>query len=358
MPSALQYPYAAVRSLLTYTPTSFTVTVDGVPHVQDAFSVVVANSGYYGSGMHIAPMADVHDGLLDVVVLPAQSRLRMVRNLNKVYDGRHIDLPDASVDRIFCLDAFHHVPDQRSILAEMGRILRTGGIAGFVEPGPAHSKDPSSQLEMRNFKVIENDIVLENILTMGRAAGFTEMKVSVGSTYPPRVSLERYRGFPSDAQLVHEYLDSTADRIHRYPIFFLHKGHAPIDDSRDMAGLVADIDVARSITTRRGSPIVLHACFHNASPKRWLPSGAKPGSVNIGYFVHQVTTGGHSGRGSEYRAHLSDSVVEPGATARATIDLGALEPGRYRVDIDLVSEHVRWFQANGSKIACVDIVVE
>jgi len=275
-----------------------------------------------------------------------------------LFDGRHIDLPDASVDRIFCLDAFHHVPDQRSILAEMGRILRTGGIAGFVEPGPAHSKDPSSQLEMRNFKVIENDIVLENILTMGRAAGFTEMKVSVGSTYPPRVSLERYRGFPSDAQLVREYLDSTADRIHRYPIFFLHKGHAPIDDSRDMAGLVADIDVARSITTRRGSPIVLHACFHNASPKRWLPSGAKPGSVNIGYFVHQVTTGGHSGRGSEYRAHLSDSVVEPGATARATIDLGALEPGRYRVDIDLVSEHVRWFQANGSKIACVDIVVE
>jgi YegS/Rv2252/BmrU family lipid kinase len=93
MPSALQYPYAAVRSLLTYTPSTFTVTVDGVPHVQDAFSVVVANSGYYGSGMHIAPMADVHDGLLDVVVLPAQSRVRMVRNLNKVYDGRHVNLP-------------------------------------------------------------------------------------------------------------------------------------------------------------------------------------------------------------------------------------------------------------------------
>jgi hypothetical protein len=184
------------------------------------------------------------------------------------------------------------------------------------------------------------------------------MKVSVGSTYPPRVPLERYRSFPRDAQLVREYLDSTADRIHRYPIFFLHKGQAPIDDSRDMTGLVARIDVSRSITARRGSPIVLHASFHNTSPKRWLPSGAKPGSVNIGYFVHRVSTGGHSDRGTEFRAHLTGAVIEPGATVSASIDLGALAPGRYRVDIDLVSEHVRWFQANGSKIACVDIDVE
>jgi diacylglycerol kinase family enzyme len=88
-----------VRSLLTYTPTTFRLTVDGVSHEQDAFSVVVANSGYYGSGMHIAPMADVHDGLLDVVVLPAGSRVRMVRNLPKVYDGRHVDLPDVTVLR-------------------------------------------------------------------------------------------------------------------------------------------------------------------------------------------------------------------------------------------------------------------
>jgi hypothetical protein len=41
----------------------------------------------------------------------------------------------------------------------------------------------------------------------------------------------------------------------------------------------------------------------------------------------------------------------------AVVDLGPLDPGTYRVDIDLVSEHVRWFQANGSKIARVDVTV-
>ncbi len=99
MPSALQYPAAAVRALATYRPRTFRVTVDGRTHEQAAFNVVVANSGYYGSGMHIAPMADVHDGLLDVVVLPADSRFSMIRRLPKVYDGSHIDLPEVSVLR-------------------------------------------------------------------------------------------------------------------------------------------------------------------------------------------------------------------------------------------------------------------
>ena len=41
-----------------------------------AATVVVANSGYYGKGMHIAPDASVTDGLADVVVIEAASRTR------------------------------------------------------------------------------------------------------------------------------------------------------------------------------------------------------------------------------------------------------------------------------------------
>lgn len=99
LPSALQYPVAAVRALASYRPRTFTVTVDGRVHEQRAFNVVVANSGYYGSGMHIAPMADVRDGALDVVVLPGGSRLSMIRRLPKVYDGSHVDLPEVTVLR-------------------------------------------------------------------------------------------------------------------------------------------------------------------------------------------------------------------------------------------------------------------
>ena len=92
LPSAVQYPYAAVRALLTYRPARFTVTVDGRRHEQEAYNVVVANSAYYGKGMKIAPAADVRDGILDVIVLPADSRWGMVRRLPKVYDGKHIEM--------------------------------------------------------------------------------------------------------------------------------------------------------------------------------------------------------------------------------------------------------------------------
>ena len=92
LPSAIQYPYAAVRALLTYKPASFTVTVDGHRHEQRAYNVVVANSAYYGKGMKIAPAADVRDGILEVIVLPASSRWAMVRRLPKVYEGKHIEM--------------------------------------------------------------------------------------------------------------------------------------------------------------------------------------------------------------------------------------------------------------------------
>ncbi len=97
LPKRLQYPYAAVRSLATYRPARYRVTVDGATAEYDAANVVVANSGYYGKGMRIAPDAAVDDGVLDVVVIEAASRWELIRSLPKVYDGRHVALPQVTV---------------------------------------------------------------------------------------------------------------------------------------------------------------------------------------------------------------------------------------------------------------------
>lgn len=94
LPRSLQYPYAAVRSVLAFTPTRFTVEVDGERLVEEAYTVVVANSGYYGAGMHIAPTATLYDGLLDVIVVKAASKLRLIRSMPKLYDGSHLELDD------------------------------------------------------------------------------------------------------------------------------------------------------------------------------------------------------------------------------------------------------------------------
>ncbi|PVG84225.1 diacylglycerol kinase [Nocardioides gansuensis] len=99
LPVRLQYPYAAVRALATFSPARCRVSVDDTTRDYEAATVVVANSAYYGKGMRIAPDARVDDGLLDVVVIEAASRRRLIRSLPQVYDGTHTSLPQVHVLR-------------------------------------------------------------------------------------------------------------------------------------------------------------------------------------------------------------------------------------------------------------------
>lgn len=99
VPHQVLYPYAAVRALATYQPLTYRVEVDGVASEHRAATVVVANSGYYGNGMHIAPSASLTDGLLDVVVIQPRSRLRLISWLPKLYDGSHVELDEVQVYR-------------------------------------------------------------------------------------------------------------------------------------------------------------------------------------------------------------------------------------------------------------------
>lgn len=97
LPKRLQYPYAALRAIAAYRPASYTVTVDGASFVREACTVVVANSGYYGSGMRVAPGAVIDDGILDVVIIGADSRLRLVRAFPTIYDGSHVESDSVTV---------------------------------------------------------------------------------------------------------------------------------------------------------------------------------------------------------------------------------------------------------------------
>ena len=97
VPKLAQYPLAAVRALATYTPARYHLTIDGTAHEFEGATVVVANSGYYGKGMRIAPAAALDDGLLDIIVIEAASKRALMRSLPKVYDGAHVDRDEVHV---------------------------------------------------------------------------------------------------------------------------------------------------------------------------------------------------------------------------------------------------------------------
>jgi diacylglycerol kinase family enzyme len=52
--------------------------------------IAICNGSYFGSGMHVAPMAKVDDGILEVVALGATSKLGFAMTSRGIYTGSHI----------------------------------------------------------------------------------------------------------------------------------------------------------------------------------------------------------------------------------------------------------------------------
>ncbi len=72
------YVALTARALVGYRPTEYTITVDGETRHIRALLVVVANGTEFGNGILIARGARVDDGLLDVVAVEEQSRVRTI----------------------------------------------------------------------------------------------------------------------------------------------------------------------------------------------------------------------------------------------------------------------------------------
>jgi YegS/Rv2252/BmrU family lipid kinase len=93
------YAYAALRALLAWKPARFTLIENGVQSRFTGYTVCVANNGFYGGGMNVAPEAEIDDGKLDVVTIGEVGKLRFLLNMPKVFKGTHVDEVDVSTHR-------------------------------------------------------------------------------------------------------------------------------------------------------------------------------------------------------------------------------------------------------------------
>jgi len=99
LPDAWIYKYAGLRAIVRWQPATYQVTVDGAEHEVRGYGVVVANSGYYGNGLHIAPDAREDDGLLEIVLLGEVSRMLFLRILQELPTGAHTVRPEVRILR-------------------------------------------------------------------------------------------------------------------------------------------------------------------------------------------------------------------------------------------------------------------
>ena len=276
------------------------------------------------------------------------------------FDGHTLDLSDESVDRISCWDAFHHVPNPGKVLMEMARVLKPGGIAGFSEPGPDHSKSPQSQYEMRTNRLIENDVDVSEIWLDAQAAGFTDLRLALFNPEASLLPLDQFDAYLSGTDTGEQYVARTREELRHRRVFFLFKGESTEPpDSRQREGLIAELKVeAASTTIKSGELLVLNMVATNTGSTSWLPSTARVGAVRFG--IHLFDTHDKLIDLDYFRHRLTDDErqIMPGEVVELAVEVPLPSVGTHVLQCDLVSEGVCWFEHNGSHTVTLTVEVE
>ena len=105
LPRALRrrggYPLSLLAALFGFQPVSVKVQASrddtrglDTRHDGPAMVVAFANTPTYGGGILIAPHARLDDGKLEIVVVSAMAKSRLLRLFPSVYSGRHLSIPE------------------------------------------------------------------------------------------------------------------------------------------------------------------------------------------------------------------------------------------------------------------------
>jgi len=257
----------------------------------------------------------------------------------KFLSSEHMNTLDReSFDRITIMDGFHHIADQLQLLKDFFRLLRPGGYVVMSEPGRAHSSTPQAQSEMRQFGVLERDLLVEEIEVMANTVGFSESSYAIFNPIPTFYSINHFTCiFEEHSKTVSKL---TENYMQNHNLIRLRKPGEEIIDSRRGVGLSATVSIGDFSDTFRISIL-------NSGTSTWLPSGTLVGSVNLGISTVEET-GIIRVRG-ERVLPISDKFVKPGQSISIEVlkrDLGSLGP---TIELDLVAEKVVWFgQLTGS----------
>ncbi|MDR1345515.1 MAG: hypothetical protein LBK03_02285, partial [Bacteroidales bacterium] len=84
----LSYLYCAVTDYFRYIPISVKIQTNGKTIQQSCLFVLFANCNQFGYNFRVAPHASLHDGLMDVVIVPKMSLPAAIYTLLCIWVGR------------------------------------------------------------------------------------------------------------------------------------------------------------------------------------------------------------------------------------------------------------------------------
>jgi SAM-dependent methyltransferase len=292
-------------------------------------------------------------------------------------DIESLPFRSASFQKVVCLSAIHHVPDAARAVSEVARVLTDGGQALFSEPGRGHADAPVAAAAVRDYGVLEQDVLVGAFMRHCRAAGFEHVSIKPLSHCVPAVdlTLEQWDawtrlaasirprralakigfavaelfGFGKRGPLFEEALAITMVRtlrqvLEHHPVIVAAKIRA---DAPDRPRWRATIAAEAAESASHGGTLEIKVTAANVGSGTWRsssPSGV--GHVRLGL---QLLDGEGRVMVKDFHRVALPRAIAPGQTVALVFSCPVPPaPGLYGLKCDLVAEGVTWFETEGS----------
>ncbi|HYY96642.1 MAG TPA: methyltransferase domain-containing protein [Pyrinomonadaceae bacterium] len=249
-------------------------------------------------------------------------------------------------DAVICYDALHHFEDERAVIRNLAAMLPVGGQLFILEgerPPAGSRSEEELRAVMREFRTLESPFDVGYLRALLDANGLAVVGdyVSVNGLFE-REALEGDR-LP---------LRKLATNYHYLTCKKVSEG-APasnVPDSRRPGTLAAHFRLLAPAPPRLapGELLVLSLAVENTGDTLWLTGQ----TVRAGVVMPAVRVFDEAGAlVSEFHGEpLLPRAVAPGETIKLKIEYAApRRAGTYTLKVDLVDQHVCWFEQRGSE---------
>jgi SAM-dependent methyltransferase len=310
-----------------------------------------ARLGYDVTGIDISPQL-IEICEQRVAMLPLIDHQTQIRCRFRVHDIELGPL-DERFDAVICYDAMHHLEDARAALRHLAAMLPLGGVLFILEgnrPAPGSAGEAELMSVMKQFGTLESAFDREHLGELLNNAGFAVAAdyVSVNGLF--------------DRELVD---DQARLRIEMPAINYLLckkvANDAPassVPDSRAPGLLRAEISLRSDWPEKfmPGEVFTAGLLVRNAGDTLWLGGGfLRRGGVTLGVKIFDeagTVCDEFHGEPALPRA------VAPNESCSVTIEhVCPAAPGRYTLKIDLVDQHICWFEERGATALYLPMVV-
>lgn len=257
---------------------------------------------------------------------------------------------DEKFDLIICYDSLHHFQDERAVMRHLAAMLNLGGLLFILEgQKPDNDSKTADELRsvMREFGTLESPFSTDYLRALVTENGFAVVGdyLSVNGLFEREMLLGSHddlslplRNIPTD----YHYL--TCMKVTE------DGSAASVPDSRSPGELRADIALrdSRPLSFTAGQAVEVPVSITNTGDTLWLTGQ----TVRGGIVMPGVRISNQRGEVvSELHGHpMLPRAIVPDQTITLNLEFTApIQPGVYNAKVDLVDQHVCWFEERGSK---------